>query len=133
MKITTPLTLIATIACSLLYQGNLQPLFAANPPSERTRNGLLALYDFSSPNGQIVKDRSGVGKPVDLRITDTKAVHRTKGSLEIHSKTLIRSDKAASKISDAIRRSGEFTIEAWIRPAKTNQDDPARIVTLSKD
>jgi hypothetical protein len=108
---------------------------ATSPESKslRTRSGLQALYDFRSSGGSIVKDRSGVGKPVDLRITNPRAVHRTNGSLEVRGKTLIQSDKPASRITEAIRRSGEITIEAWIRPAKTNLSGPARIVTLSKN
>ena len=99
----------------------------------RTRSGLLALYDFGSSSGSVVQDRSGVGKPLDLRIADSKSVRRIKGSLEIRGATLIRSDKPASKIIDAVRRSGEITIEAWIHPAKTGQTGPARIITLSKN
>src|SRR5919108_2349613 len=99
----------------------------------RTRDGLQALYDFRSSSGEIVKDCSGVGLPLDLRITSPEAVRRAEGSLEVRGKTLIRSEKPASKITDAVRQSGEFTIEAWIRAADANQNGPARIVTLSRD
>ena len=99
----------------------------------RTRSGLQALYDFSSTSGVAVKDRSDVGEAVDLRIGDTNAVRHSKESLEVHRKTLLRSAKAATKIANAVRLSGEITIEAWIRPAQTNQSGPARIITLSKD
>ena len=101
--------------------------------AQRTRSGLVALYDFSLPSGEFVKDRSGVGDPVNLRITNPQAVRRSKGSLEVRAATLIRSDKPATRVIDAIRRSGEITVEAWIRPANTNQDGPARIVTLSNN
>ena len=99
----------------------------------RVTRGLIALYDFRSTDGAIVKDRSGVGKPLDLNIADPKAVRRAKGALEVRGKTLIRSDKAASKITNAVRKSGEITIEAWIRTANGNQRGPARIVTLSRN
>ena len=153
MRMTHWFVILGSVGCALIcvsLMSDGRPQFAnadetANKPesdpsgsssdskSLRTRSGLLALYDFRSPSGVIVKDRSGVGEPVDLRITNPKAVHRFKGSLEIRGKTLIRSDKPASKITEAIRRSGEITIEAWIRPAKTNLTGPARIVTLSRD
>ncbi len=100
--------------------------------TSRTRSGLRVLYDFSSSSGAVIKDRSGVGKPINLRIDDTKAVRRSAGSLEVRGKTLIRSEKSASKITESVRRSGKITIEAWIKSAKTNQSGPARIVTLSK-
>ncbi|MCH7989601.1 MAG: DUF1587 domain-containing protein, partial [Planctomycetes bacterium] len=153
MRATNWFVILGTVGCalvcvSLMSDGVLRSTNADETATEpetdaagtsneskslRTRSGLLALYDFSSPSGLIVKDRSGVGKPVDLRITNPKAVHRSKGSLEVRGKTLIRSDKPATRITEAIRRSGEITIEAWIRPAKTNLTGPARIVTLSKN
>ena len=99
--------------------------------ADRSGDGLVALYDFRLAKGSIVKDRSGVGKPLDLKIENPKNVHRTKGTLEVRGKTLIRSDKPAAKVFNAVRRSGEITIEAWVRPANAKQDGPARMVTLS--
>ncbi|MCH8828410.1 MAG: hypothetical protein IID45_02415, partial [Planctomycetes bacterium] len=110
-----------------------QPQASSTKSRVRTRRGLLVLYDFGSSKGSLVKDRSGVGKPLDLRIGNVKAVRRFKGSLQVRAKTLIRSDKAAAKITDAIRRTGEITIEAWIQPARTAQTGPARMFTLSKN
>jgi hypothetical protein len=100
--------------------------------AKRNNTGLLALYDFGTASGAVVKDRSGVGRPVDLRVVDPKAVRRTAGSLEIRSGTIIRSNKPASKIIEAIRKSNEISIEAWIQPANLKQEGPARIVTLSR-
>ena len=99
----------------------------------RVKTGLQAIYDFNSTDGPVVKDRSGVQPALDLRIADLKAVRRTKGSLEVRAKTVIRSDKPSAKIFNAVRRSGAITIEAWIKPANTQQDGPARVVTLSRD
>lgn len=96
-------------------------------------DGLQALYDFKSSSGAIVKDRSGAGEPVDLEISNPKAVRRAEGLLEVRGETLIQSAKPASRIVDAVRRTGEITIEAWIRPAGTDLKGPARIVTLSRD
>ena len=99
--------------------------------ADRSGDGLVVLYDFRLAKGSIVKDRSGVGKPLDLKIENPKNVRRTKGTLEVRGKTLIRSDKPAAKVFNAVRRSGEITIEAWVRPANAKQDGPARMVTLS--
>jgi len=122
------------IAASFLVAGGGQLQCAedadANP---RTRIGLQALYDFASTDGPVVKDRAGAGEPVHLRVTDMKAVRRSQGSLEVRGKTRIRSEKPPTRLMESIRRSGEITIEAWVRPANAQQDGPARIVTLSKN
>lgn len=99
--------------------------------AERSRAGLLALYDFSEPGGALIKDVSGADQPANLLITNPKAVNWTPGALEVHDKTLIRSERPATRISDAVRVSGRFTVEAWVRPAATDQSGPARILTLS--
>ena len=101
--------------------------------AERSTEGLLALYDFSLVKGGSVKDRSGVGQPLDLRIENLRNVRRAEGSLEVRGQTLIRSDKPATKIIEAVRRTGEFTVEAWLRTGRLNQDGPARIVTISSN
>ena len=101
--------------------------------NSRVTSGLQVLYDFASPSGAVIHDRSGVGKPINLSISDSKAVKRSEGKLAVSGKTTIRSTKPARKLIDAVRRSGALTIEAWIQPAKTKQDGPARIVTLSKN
>ncbi|MBC8354504.1 MAG: DUF1592 domain-containing protein [Planctomycetes bacterium] len=108
-------------------------LFGAedSPSNHRVSNGLVALYDFSENGGNIVKDRSGVGKPLDLQIADIDAVQRAAASLVVKRETTIRSAEPAAKIIDAVRRSEAITIEAWIVPANSKQSGPARIVSLS--
>ena len=53
------------------------------------------------------------------------------GGLRVDKPASIRSRIAADKISRACRQSNEITVEAWVRPANTNQDGPAPIVTIS--
>ncbi len=127
-----------TIFCGLCLQLQQNPasqVQAADKAkrAERVQAGLVALYDFRDDAGSLIKDRSGVGQAVDLKIENPKAVRRSKGSLEVHGNTVIRADKPAAKISAAIRRSGELSLEVWVQPAKTSQTGPARILTLSND
>lgn len=103
----------------------------ASESPTRVASGLQAYYDFSDDDGPVVKDRSGVGEPLDLRITNMKAVRRSKGALDVRGKTEIRTEKPAARLINAVRATGELTIEAWIQPTNTNQNGPARIVTLS--
>ncbi len=107
---------------------------AAYPQEKPSSEGLQALYDFAAAEGPVVSDRSGNPDPADLRIADMKAVKRGVGALEITGKALIRSERGpANRIADAIRGSGEISLEAWVRPANATQEGPARILTLSKD
>ncbi len=102
-------------------------------PGSRVRSGLIAFYDSQETSGSLVKDRSGVGMPVDLKIENLKNVKRHRGSLEVTGVNVIRTEKPASKIFESIRRSGQLTLEVWIQPANTKQNGPARIVTLSQN
>ena len=99
---------------------------------QRTRQGLLVFYTFDG-QGPIVNDRSGVGKPLNLRIDDMTCVQRDSDSISIKRPTSIRGIGRPKKIVEAVKRSGELTIEAWIRPHSLDQTGPARIVTISKD
>lgn len=113
------------LVAGLLFAG------AGGLSAERTRSGLQALYDFGSAKGDVVRDVAGAGEPVDLKITNPDAVRWSEGSLEVIGKTMIRSERSATRISDSVRLSGRLTVEAWVRSAKLDQDGPARIVTLS--
>ncbi|MDP7048325.1 MAG: DUF1592 domain-containing protein [Verrucomicrobiota bacterium] len=99
--------------------------------TERSGDGLVVLYDFRLAKGNVIKDRSGADPPLDLEIESSNNVRRSEGTLELRGPALIRSGKPAAKLFNAVRRSGEITLEAWVRPANTRQDGPARIVTLS--
>ena len=101
--------------------------------SPRVRSGLLVLYDFSTDSGAAIKDRSGVGSPLNLRVRNPQAVHRQPGSLQVRSASQIRCEQTPHRMITSIRRSGEITIEAWIRPANVRQQGPARIVSLSQN
>ncbi|MEM7011025.1 MAG: LamG-like jellyroll fold domain-containing protein [Verrucomicrobiota bacterium] len=109
-----------------------QPPTPAPVVRANAEDGLIALYDFAGA-GNVVKDVSGAGTPIDLRIQDMGTVRREPGVLEIRGKTHIRSDQPATRIQEAIRESNEFTVEAWVEPANTKQEGPARMVTLSRD
>ncbi len=101
--------------------------------SGRVQNDLLAFYNFSMTDGVLIKDSSNNGAPLNLVIDNLQNVKRSSGKLEVTGNAIIRSIKPATKISNAIKRSGEVTIEAWIQPNKIEQNGPARIVTISSN
>ncbi len=101
---------------------------------ERVRSGLQVLYDFSEASGTQVKDRSGLTPPADLSIANPDKIRwEENGSLLVFGKSQLRTDEAPRRLIAAVRESGEVTIEAWLRTARTDQEGPARIVTLSQD
>ena len=101
--------------------------------AERAIDGLVALYDFDGVEGAAVKDRAGLSPPLDLRITATKNIRRTSGSIEIRKGTVIASTQPPVRLLNALKQSNEITVEVWFKPANLKQDGPARLVTISKD
>ncbi|MBN1672602.1 MAG: FecR domain-containing protein [Kiritimatiellae bacterium] len=106
--------------------------------------GLLALYTFDEPSGDLLRDVSGLIPPLSLRITDPASVMRLPdGGLRLLAPTLVASEVPAEKITHACRGSGEIAIETWLRPAEDmahaptagerGQISPRRIVTISSD
>jgi len=96
--------------------------------------GALVVYDFREGAGQVVRDTSDRGAPLNLRVKDTSTVRWLNGGgLRIIDSTLIASAEPATKLIEAVNQSKALTIEAWIKPANITQAGPARIVTLSKD
>ena len=93
-------------------------------------SGPLALWDFGEGQGTVVRDR--IEPALDLTIEDPSAVGWATGFLGVKQRTRIASAGAATKIHDAIRASNALSIEAWIRPANTEQDGPARIVSAGR-
>ena len=122
------------LALSLLvFSCQLPRAAVAQDDSARVRSGLVALYDFADESGDTVRDRSGVGQSLDLKISTPSAVRRRSGGLTVKDDVVIASEGPAKKITDAFKLTHEITLEAWIRPAGVEVEGPARIVTLSKD
>ena len=107
-------------------------LASAQLATGRTTDGLVAFYDFASDEGNVVHDRSGIGEPINLEIQDPKGVKRSQGHLAITGETRIQSKAVPTKLLEAVQASNALTVEAWIHPANTQQEGPARIVSFSK-
>ncbi len=116
---------------SCVWLGSPATLLAQDSP--RVTRNLLAFYTFDAKKGSTIRDRSGNGKPLNLKIEKASAVRWKNGGLVIRSETKIQSAGPATKIINAVKRSGALTIEAWIRPANSKQAGPARIVSISSD
>lgn len=133
MTLPSRFIFVATILAVCLAAATTSPAQYEPGYTGRVPTDLQVLYDFRSDNGDLVEDRSRAGTPINLRISDPKAVVRTKGALEVRGKTSIGTEKPPTRLLNAIRKSGVITVEAWIRPANTKQEGPARVVTISRD
>jgi hypothetical protein len=96
----------------------------------RVADGVVALFTFQEGSGDLVRDVSGCGKPIVLKIADPAAVRWSEQGLAVESPTLIASDDA-KRLARALKKSSALTLEAWITPFDQKQAGPARILSLS--
>ncbi|MEO0479609.1 MAG: LamG-like jellyroll fold domain-containing protein [Planctomycetota bacterium] len=90
----------------------------------------IALYEFDEGSGTTVADTSGVSPAVDLTIQDASRVEWGPGFLTLD-RARLETVGAATRITDAIVTSGEFSVALWVTQTDTTQDGPARMVSLS--
>jgi hypothetical protein len=102
------------------------------PGRPRVTEGLQAVFFFDEGNGAQVSDRSNVGLPVVMTVENPEAIQWLPGGgLEILSPTIITTAEPPTKLVEGCQAANEITLEAWVAPANTNQDGPARILTYS--
>ncbi len=111
----------ATIFATALWRGRKGPLKETqrpNPgPVQRVTEDLLALYTFQSGSGNLIRDVSGVDKPIHLHIKDPKrAQWMAGGGLTLTGKNWLYTDPNPRRILEAGRQRLQFTIEAWAAP-----------------
>jgi len=104
-----------------------------NANEQAGAEGLLALYAFNKKQGDTVHDLSGNSPALDLIIDKPDAVEWTDAGLKINQSTTIATNDAPKRLNDALKKSQEITVEAWITPNDDKQDGPARIVSLSSN
>lgn len=91
------------------------------------------VYSFNDGSGDVVADNALVLPALPARVATPAATSWGGGSLTVGASTIIASDGPATKVSRASMATGEITVEAWVTPANTTQNGPARIVTISQD
>ncbi len=100
----------------------------------RAEENLQLMYDFSCGSGDQVRDMSEGGDPLNLQISDPLAARWLSGQgLQILGSTLISSGNGSQELSEAIRSTRAFTLEAWIKPAEIFQSQPVPIVRIADE
>ncbi len=120
----------------LLLAGWLCESSAAQEPKEeeappREKAGLLVEYCFDEAAGTKVHDVSGAHPPLDLVIENASAVRWISGGLGIHSPTTLNSFGPARRVIERLRKTQQFTVEAWIRPTNLTPGAMAHLVGIS--
>lgn len=97
----------------------------------RVDTGAIAKWDFSEGEGILAGDSSGVEPRMNLTLFGDVDWVGGNG-IQIRRGGRAQASTATSKkLSDQIKVTGEFSIEAWVAPANVTQEGPARIITYS--
>jgi hypothetical protein len=97
-------------------------------------DGLLVLYTFEDGDGTVVRDSSGVGRPLDLRIADPTAVRWIPGgglALDAPVRIVSSSSDLATKVRQPAQKSNALSVEVWLRSADAELES-ARVLTMSE-
>lgn len=108
----------------------------------RYEDNAIALYEFKAGTGYTAFDTSGVEPALHLNLTGNVdwvggwgiaiggAYEEERSGSRVPNGKAQGSTSASRKLHDLLTASGEFSIEAWIVPGNTTQED-ARIITYS--
>ncbi len=102
--------------------------------SERfSGNNLIAFYDFKDGTGGVVADKSGVAPAADLTLNGPTLMSSYGISVDtgVAIAPATTSRKLYDEIADVNTGTQQYSIEAWVTPADTVQEGPARIVSYS--
>ncbi|HED15971.1 MAG TPA: LamG domain-containing protein [Gammaproteobacteria bacterium] len=97
----------------------------------RYEDNVIAMYEFKSGSGTTAYDTSGIEPSVDMTLFGGVTWVAGYG-INIQSGQRAQGSALASKkLSDRIKLTGEYSVEAWVVPANVTQDGPARIISYS--
>jgi hypothetical protein len=99
--------------------------------TKRIKDGLIAYYNFTYNSDYLVKDLSDYGEPLNLKIKTPSAVSWNDfNRLTVSSSTAITSTTTAKKITEAVKITGEITVECWIKPFEPDISMETRLISL---
>lgn len=89
----------------------------------RVETNMIAMWEFKTGKGPIAYDTSGVEPAINLNLSGDVAWVGGWGIKIGAGGRAQGSTTASKKLSDMIRSTGEYTVEAWIAPANVVQED----------
>jgi hypothetical protein len=103
--------------------------------SQRYTGHVIALWEFKEGSGTTVFDVSGVAPAMDLTISGDEVEWLSSYGLSFTSGKAQASRTASRKLfdrlADSVTGTQQYSVEAWVTPANTTQEGPARIVNYS--
>ncbi len=100
----------------------------------RHEENVIALYQFKEGQGSTIYDVSGISPLLHLQLSGVEDVdYKWVGGwgVEFLGGKAQGTTSASKKLSDFIKASGEYSIEAWAVPANVTQEGPASIISYS--
>jgi len=96
----------------------------------RDDSDVIAVWNFKAGEGRTAFDTSGIEPAINLNFTGS--VNWVGGwGIQIVDGKVQGSTSSSSKLSELIKATGEYSIEAWVAPANVTQEGPAGIVSYS--
>jgi len=100
----------------------------------RIKEGLIAEYIFSFDSNQIILDRSGFERPLDLIIREPSSIEQTPGgNLKILTNTRLCSQQEAVKISQACKKANEITVECWLKSRESQNQNLSKVLSIENN
>jgi hypothetical protein len=100
---------------------------------DRYDDNLIALWEFKEGSGTVARDTSGVAPAADLVLEGPTFL--TSYGIRVETGRAIATQATSRKLYDLLAEPAngtqQYTVEAWIAPANTTQEGPARIVNYS--
>ncbi len=100
---------------------------------ERYQQNVIAQWDFKEDSGSVAADSSGVAPAMDLVLEGPTFM--SSYGIDISEGRAIATRASSRKLydllADTATGSQQYSVEAWLTPANTDQEGPARIVSYS--
>ena len=101
----------------------------------RVETGLIGKWEFKEGQGSILWDTSGVEPTLQLDLSGNYRWMSNYGvefnGARAQSRTPVAASKLYQHIANPVQGSQQYSLEAWVIPANTTQEGPARIVTYT--
>lgn len=93
----------------------------------------IVSYEFSADQKGMVADTSKFAQPLNLKIENESSIVRQNDSISFTGNAILASATSATKVIDAVKKSGELSMELFLETSNLDQTGPARILTISSN